>query len=102
MMQFLSLFFILFAVAVIAIKIFNKAEVSGGRSQAQTVSAKVLRIERSMQTHTIDGRHNIVLFELQNGTRLNLAVEQDKCLMAEGDKGKLTYYRNIFYSFVKD
>lgn len=75
----------------------NSKDIYEEEKAAATVVEK--RTENNYLTQSI--KVNIVVFELENGKRIDLAV-RDASVIVVGDKGVLSYSGKRFISFVRD
>lgn len=70
------------------------------KSKADNATAIHAKVRSVMTPANITGNYQAVVFEFDNGERVNLLVGD--CTLTEGDAGMLRYYKKTLGSFVKD
>ena len=105
--SFLIIFGIVFVFVVIPIlkksfqttkEVFGENETGEKEiEQAKIVSKKIYSPPKSIE------RFNFIIFEKQNGARIELAIKDDEQykLMLEGDVGTLTHIGKRYISFIR-
>lgn len=82
-------------IALFVLICISKGVAKNSATSALAVKATVIKIQPGS-----DGNSQVI-FEKENGERVNLAVPNSKCIFVEGEVGMLKEAANTFGSFTK-